>query len=304
LSTDSESKGRAKERYLAAGRGDRFSRTVPAAAAAMRDRRRRLAKIVAASVLAHGCLLLAVVFLDEGANPTAPAREIPVEAVTEPAPPEKRLAVPGEAAQAASHEARQTPAKKTNPKPANEAMAGPNAETAAAPQPSATPGPEARATPAGNNTGHREIAHDYRLAARLAGGAGQIGESERRRPVQSGVALPFDSGPDSFRAVALPLVSETGGEAVNYKFIVGSMLERAKHFPKSASQRGAKETAIIGFVLDLSGHITSVSLLRSSGEADLDAESVALVNRAAPFPPPPPGAQVSFAIEVAFGMGT
>jgi protein TonB len=35
---------------------------------------------------------------------------------------------------------------------------------------------------------------------------------------------------------------------------------------------------------------------------DLDAESLALVNRAAPFPPPP-GAQRSFAIEVAFGMG-
>jgi TonB family protein len=120
--------------------------------------------------------------------------------------------------------------------------------------------------------------------------------------VQADIALPFNSGPDSFRAVALPLVSETGGEAVNYRFILGSMLERVKHYPKTASQRGVKGAAIIGFVLDLSGKITSVSLLRSSGEADLDAESVALVNHAAPFPPPP-GAQVSFAIEVAFGMG-
>jgi TonB family protein len=88
---------------------------------------------------------------------------------------------------------------------------------------------------------------------------------------------------------------------MSYRFIVGGMLERVKHYPETARQRGAKGIAIIGFVLDESGRIASVSLLRSSGEADLDAESVALVNRAAPFPPPR-GAQDSFAIEVSFGM--
>ncbi|MGH6800095.1 MAG: TonB family protein, partial [Methylocella sp.] len=112
------------------------------------------------------------------------------------------------------------------------------------------------------------------------------------------------SGPDDFRAVAMPVSSKTGGDAVSYRFIVGGMLEQVKHYPETARQRGAKGIAIIGFVLEESGRVASVSLLRSSGEADLDAESVALVNRAAPFPPPPPGAQDSFAIEVAFGMGS
>jgi periplasmic protein TonB len=299
LNTNSEAKGRAKERYLAAGRGDRFSGTAPRPAAVAQDRRCRLAKFTAASMLAHGCLVLAVAFLDEAPNPTGPAREIQVELVTEPVPPEKSPAA-GEATQAASREPRQMPEKEANPKPANEAMSSPNpAATVAAPQPSATQ--EQRARDA-SGIGHQKSADEDPPAARLAGGASQKG-SERRRPVQAGIALPFDSGPDRFRAVALPSASETGGEAVNYKFIVGSMLERVKHYPKTASQRGAKGTAIIGFVLDRSGQITSVSLLRSSGEADLDAESVALVNRAAPFPPPPPGAQVSFAIEVAFGMG-
>jgi TonB family protein len=119
--------------------------------------------------------------------------------------------------------------------------------------------------------------------------------------MQTGFALPFDSGPDSFRAVPVPLPAANGGEAMSYRFIAGGTLERVKHYPKTARQRGAKGIATIGFVLDESGRIRSVSLLRSSGEADLDAESVALVNRAAPFPPPP-GAQYSFAIEVAFGM--
>lgn len=163
----------------------------------------------------------------------------------------------------------------------------------------------AQAATAGNDIGHQESAREHPPAARLSGGgASQNGGRERQRPVQAGIARPFNSGPDSFRAAALPLVSETGGDAVNYRFIIGSMLERVKHYPKTARQRGAKGAAIIGFVLDELGRIASVSMLRSSGDADLDAESVALVNRAAPFPPPPPGAQVSFAIEVAFGMGS
>jgi len=247
-------------------------------------------------------LLFAFVLLDEAPNHSGPAREIPVEVVTEPAPPQKRPAAPREATQALSREPRQLPEKEANPNPANEAMSGPNPVAKPAAQPSATRGPGARAKPTG--IAHKEIAHEHRSAARLAGGPRQNGGSEHQRPVQTGFGLPFEPGPDSFRAVAMPLASESGGEAESYSFIVGGMLERVKHYPETARQRGAKGLAIIGFVLDECGRITSVSLLRSSGEADLDAESVALVNRAAPFPPPTPGAQDSFAIEVAFGMGS
>jgi periplasmic protein TonB len=309
LSTDSEPERSSKEQNLAVDRGDRFSGAAPTPAAAARDGRCRLAKITAASVLAHGGLLLAFVLLDEAPNLSGPAREIPVEMVTEPAPPEKRPAAE-EAAQAPSREPRQMPeteanAKPPNPNPANEAMSGPNpVAKPAAPQPSATHGPGARAKPARNDMAGKEIAHEHRLAARLAGAPRQNGGSEHQRPVQTGIALPFDSGPDSFRAVAVPSPAATGGEAMSYSFIVGGMLERVKQYPETARQRGATGIAIIGFVLDESGRIASVSLLRSSGEGDLDAESVAVVNRAAPFPPPPPGAQNSFAIEVAFGMGS
>jgi TonB family protein len=301
---DCEPEGSRKERNLATDRGDRFSGTAPKPVAAARDRRCRLAKITAASVLAHGCLLLAFVLLDGAPNPSVRAREIPVEVVTESAPPEKRPAALGEATQAPSRAPWQRPEAEANPKPANEAMSGPNTVAKPAePQLSATHAPAAHATPARHDIANKEIAHGHRAAARLAGGPRQNGRNEFRRPVQTAFALPFHSGPDSFRAVAMPLASESGGEAVRYSFIVGGMLERVKHYPETARQRRAKGIAIIGFVLDESGQITSVSLLRSSGEADLDAESVALVNRAAPFPPPPPGARDSFAIEVAFGMG-
>jgi TonB family protein len=108
---------------------------------------------------------------------------------------------------------------------------------------------------------------------------------------------------DPFRAVAVPVPSEGEGEAMSYQLIVGGMLERVKHYPERALQHGVKGRAVISFVLDRSGGVASVILLRSSGDAELDAESVALVERAAPFPAAPPGAQHSFTVEVAFGMG-
>ncbi|MGQ0444139.1 MAG: TonB family protein [Beijerinckiaceae bacterium] len=305
MNTDRERDGRAKERHVAAGRGERFSGRAPGPKEATRDHRRRLAKIAAASVLAHGCLLLGAVLLDEAPkNPAGPAREIPVEVVTAPAPPEKSPV--GETTQSPGRVPRQMLEKGTNPKPADDAMSDPNPGAApTAPQVSARAGPGAEAATAGNDIGHQESAREHPPAARLSGGgASQNAASKRQRPAQADSALPFNAGPDRFRAAALPLVSKTGGEAVNYRFVLGSMLERVKHYPKTARRRGAKGAAVIGFVLDLAGKITSISLLRSSGEADLDAESLALVNRAAPFPPPPPGAQVSFAIEVAFGMGS
>jgi len=35
-------------------------------------------------------------------------------------------------------------------------------------------------------------------------------------PVQTGLPLPFDSGPDSFRSAAVPLPTASGGEAMGY----------------------------------------------------------------------------------------
>jgi colicin import membrane protein len=114
--------------------------------------------------------------------------------------------------------------------------------------------------------------------------------------------LPFDNGPPLFRAVAVPVPTEGGDEPMSFKMIVFGLLERAKHFPDSARERGARGSAVVTFTLDDAGELTNVSLLRSSGDADLDAESLALVARAAPFPKPPPDAQHAFAAEITFGL--
>jgi periplasmic protein TonB len=117
-----------------------------------------------------------------------------------------------------------------------------------------------------------------------------------------GVRLPFDNGPEIFRAVAVPLPVEGGDEPLSYKEIVFGLLERAKQYPQTARERGARGSAVVSFVLDDAGELTDVSLVLSSGEADLDAECLALVARAAPFPKPPPGAQRAYAAEITFGL--
>jgi hypothetical protein len=76
---------------LAATAGGRFlDRRAPHAATLPPSSRRLDAGAAAASLLAHGGLLLAIALLDPHSNFPVLAREIPVELVSEPAAPEKR----------------------------------------------------------------------------------------------------------------------------------------------------------------------------------------------------------------------
>ncbi len=70
---------------------------------------------------------------------------------------------------------------------------------------------------------------------------------------------------------------------------VSAHLARNKRYPADALASGIGGTASIAFTIDSNGHVTSVRLARSSGNASLDRESRDLVRRASPFPPPPHG---------------
>ena len=105
---------------------------------------------------------------------------------------------------------------------------------------------------------------------------------------------------ETFRAVAVPMPSKDGDVPLSYDTIVSSKLELARRFPPEARARGARGAAMVAFLLDATGNVVKVKLMRSSGDAALDVESLAMVVRAAPFPPPPPGADREFAIVVDF----
>jgi colicin import membrane protein len=106
---------------------------------------------------------------------------------------------------------------------------------------------------------------------------------------------------DPLLAVAVPKAGDEGDEEISYKTLVFSMLELAKQYPADARARGAAGAARIYFEIDDTGAVKTVKLRESSGDTELDVESLALVERAAPFPKPPRGAQKSFNAVIEYG---
>ena len=58
-----------------------------------------------------------------------------------------------------------------------------------------------------------------------------------------------------------------------------------RRFPPEA--KGQNGAAKVAFAIDRSGKVISETLVESTGSALLDAEAIAMVKRAQPFPPPP-----------------
>jgi periplasmic protein TonB len=67
-----------------------------------------------------------------------------------------------------------------------------------------------------------------------------------------------------------------------------TILERNKRYPSDARARGEHGVTRLAFRIDSDGHLMSSRIVASSGSAALDAETLALVQRAQPYPPPPP----------------
>lgn len=87
--------------------------------------------------------------------------------------------------------------------------------------------------------------------------------------------------------------------------LVVSALERNKRYPAAAQARGEKGTAQLAFSLDRQGRVLVSRIVHSSGSAALDQETLDLVRRAQPFPPPPnamPGAHVDLTVPIRFNM--
>lgn len=83
-------------------------------------------------------------------------------------------------------------------------------------------------------------------------------------------------------------------EARDWRGEVLARLARFKQYPGQAQDHGSTGKAILSFTLAPGGALRAVALLRSSGSALLDEATLAMARRAAPFPPAPPGARLSF----------
>jgi protein TonB len=105
-------------------------------------------------------------------------------------------------------------------------------------------------------------------------------------------------------AAPMPGASTRNPDAApNWKSQLVARLERYKRAPAEAPN--ASGIATLAFSVDRSGGVHNPRIVRSSGSSLLDAATLALVERAAPLPPPPPeisGAQIAIVVPVRYNM--
>lgn len=86
---------------------------------------------------------------------------------------------------------------------------------------------------------------------------------------------------------------------------IAQQVERHKGYPPSARARHETGTAELAFTLDRSGKVMTSRIVRTSGSAVLDQETIDTVHRAQPFPSPPPampGETFEFTVPIRFNI--
>jgi periplasmic protein TonB len=305
----------------------------------MAQNRPLFAAVLAGSLALHVFALLILNLLERlPATPAEAATEIPVELVSEPAASQQKGAETG-SQQSTNSVSSAKQRESSVPKPADRtkiAAAKPSQPPAAEkqaeakpprvmtppkPEPSKQIQPEppkqtvAQTEPPKPPPPSQSIAAPAQLRPNLRLAAAQpqppaAAQTSAPSAMPSMAALQLQATPapvlpsavmdDPLLAVAVPKPSDEGDEAMSYKTVVFGMLELAKQFPPDARARGAHGTSLVYFELDDKGGVKTVRLLKSSGDTELDVESLAVVERAAPFPKPPPGAQKAFAADIEY----
>lgn len=76
----------------------------------------------------------------------------------------------------------------------------------------------------------------------------------------------------------------------------GKVMRKLSRVPRP--RLNARGATVVAFRISGSGGLAGVSVARSSGSSALDSAALRVVQRAAPFPAPPAGAQRSFSIQI------
>ena len=130
-------------------------------------------------------------------------------------------------------------------------------------------------------------------------GSGGSGETDARR----GVAEGQPTGTNA-RASTGAAASAAGNAAVsNYPGKVAARLRRAVRGVSGLARSRARNDVHVSFVVDAGGGVGGIRIVRSSGSPELDQAALAVVRRAAPFPPIPPQAgRSSWAFTLPLGI--
>jgi protein TonB len=134
----------------------------------------------------------------------------------------------------------------------------------------------------------------------------KVVRAEAKRPTEAPPAPRTTAAPRAERQAPAASAVSAGASAAavaSYKQLVAAHLQRFKQYPPGAKAAGQQGVARVSFTLGRGGQVMSSGLGGSSGHAALDAETLAMVRRAQPFPAFPPDvkqASMSFSAPVAF----
>jgi periplasmic protein TonB len=320
--------------FLAASAEDRL---LASADPIWRAAKRRFGPVLVAVLLFHATLI-AILILGDHPDTDANLREteIPVELVPEmpppPPPPQEKKAEPQkkpppekqkyEREEKPAFDAPRTPNNETvkrqttdaetraptqaKPAPANETKPTPDQ-----PQPAqnAAPAP-AEQTQAPDKPDTTPDAEPLNKAAPVKAAEAK----QRMKPAKQRADLPDDQraavarqlaslmpSPDYSIAAESKMAPVTGGtEDMRYLSVLYGLIMRQQHFPSSPHPRHTGATVTVAFWIDDSGALVHQALYRTSGYPELDAEAMADVRRAAPFPQPPSGEPHGFIAQMGF----
>jgi protein TonB len=126
-----------------------------------------------------------------------------------------------------------------------------------------------------------------------------------RQAHASAASAPASTQRRAARTAALaPGASSRDADAVpNWKSSLVAVLERNKRFPAEAQARGDHGTAELAFAVDRHGGVHHAHIARSSGSKLLDHATLAMIERAAPLPPPPreiSGAEIPIVVPIRY----
>jgi protein TonB len=123
-----------------------------------------------------------------------------------------------------------------------------------------------------------------------AAAAQPAGNSERN--ARRGTAEGGPQGTAAQAPAAATGAAPGNAQATNYP---GEVLRRIQRVRQA--RVSARGSAVVAFSIGGDGGLSSVRIARASGSSALDAAALDHIRRAAPFPPPPAGAQRQFSFE-------
>lgn len=115
-----------------------------------------------------------------------------------------------------------------------------------------------------------------------------------------------NAAPDTRYAAQQTTAGSSRQAVVNWQSVLLGHLERFKRYPRRAELLRQEGVVYVRFSVDRHGNVRNGRLEKSSGYPALDEETLAVVERANPVPPPPPeivGDPVEVMVPVTFYLG-